>query len=161
MQCMKAFGQKSIFWLYGWRKNAQNDPKWLNFGIFEVLLFAKYLFSSKNVHTFHSLLYKLSHIKYIRYKTYFWRKKSTFSFWRLFPLIFHWISYVKKNPPPGGSNHLQMGQFFIFFFFTIFVHRKKRPAEISKKYVFWNTLPYHVIRIGMNCLAKRYFCKSN
>ena len=32
----------------------------------------------------------------IWYKTYFWRLQSTFSFWRLFPLMFYWISFVNS-----------------------------------------------------------------
>ena len=32
----------------------------------------------------------------IWHKTYFWRLQSTFSFWRLFPLMFYWISFVNS-----------------------------------------------------------------
>ena len=69
----------------------QNSPKLLNKAIFWLLASRKYWHLAKTHHTRHFIPDSLSHIHFIRCKTYFWQRNPSFFILAAFSLIFHCI----------------------------------------------------------------------
>ena len=81
-----------------------------------------------------------------------WPENVDFSNISKNPIHFLWISYIKYDPPSGGSNDLQKCRIFFSKLFMIFLHKKKNADKNLKKIVFLEHPSRHAQLTCISCL---------